>query len=235
MTQQPFKPEYFVRQDESPDRDFYREPRLVVHIDERAISAAGALYAEILPAGGEILDLMSSWRSHLPPAFPINRLVGLGMNAVELRENPQLDAYTVHDLNRDPHLPFSSNQFDGVINTVSVQYLTRPLEIFAEVYRVLRPGCPFIVTFSNRCFPTKAVRIWSALDDQEHTQLVAAYFRQSGPWADLHFEDRSGSPRGLGDPLFGVYAYKEGAPGVRVQDALAGEHSRSSTVRGPSE
>lgn len=207
MNENPFRPEHFEREDDAADEAFYVEPRLVVHIDEGAIQAAGAIYAELLPPGGEILDLMSSWRSHLPASFPLGGLVGLGMNATELAENPQLDAYTVQNLNVDPHLPFETGSFDGAINTVSVQYLTQPLAVFAEVFRVLRPGAPFIVTFSNRCFPTKAVRIWRSLGDYDHAQLVASYFQQSAPWSGLEAENRSPNP-GRSDPLIAVYAYK---------------------------
>ncbi|MGI8551732.1 MAG: class I SAM-dependent methyltransferase [Dehalococcoidia bacterium] len=207
MTENPFRPEHFRRIDEGPDDEFYEEPRLVTHIDDAAIAAAGRLYAELLPRGADILDLMSSWRSHLPESFPAGSLVGLGMNDVELSENRQLTQWVTHDLNFDPHLPFESDRFDGAIVTVSVQYLTRPLEVFAEVHRVLRPSAPFIVTFSNRCFPTKAIWIWRSLNDLEHAQLIASYFQFSGRWTDIQAEDRS--PRGAsGDPLYAVYARK---------------------------
>jgi SAM-dependent methyltransferase len=139
--------------------------------------------------------------------MPIKQLVGLGMNAEEMAANPRLDEFLVHDLNSDPHLPFEDNRFDGIINTVSVQYLTRPLEVFAEVYRVLRPGGRYIVTFSNRCFPTKAVDIWRSLNDQGHADLIAAYFQHSAPWSDLHALNCN--PNAIdGDPLYAVYARK---------------------------
>lgn len=209
MIENPFRPEHFERLDETADTDFYAQPRLVVHIDDGAIRAAGSLYAELLPPDGTILDLMSSWRTHLPDGLSAKQVIGLGMNAVEMDENPQLTSYVVEDLNADPRLPFDADQFDGVINTVSIQYLTRPLEVFAEVYRVLRPGAPFVITFSNRCFPTKAVRIWRSLGDREHVQLVAAYFRYSADWAELRAEERTPSGDYDGDPLFGVYARKK--------------------------
>lgn len=212
MSGSPFLPEHFERIDAAPDAEFYAYPRLVVHIDDGAIQAAGELYAELLPPDGTILDLMSSWRSHIPPDFPVRRLVGLGMNAAEMDANPQLESYVVHDLNANPRLPFDDNQFDGAINTVSVQYLTRPLEVFADVHRVLRRGAPYIVTFSNRCFPTKAVRVWQALGDREHAQLVAAYFHYSAAWADLQAEDRTSGGRG-GDPLYAVHARKAASAG----------------------
>jgi SAM-dependent methyltransferase len=203
----PFGPEHFERVDEEDDAVFYTQPRLVVHIDEQAVEAAGQIYASLLPPGGEFLDLMSSWRSHLPGDFPAGRLVGLGMNAEEMAGNPQLDEFVVHDLNAHPKLPFESDSFDGAIDTVSVQYLTSPLVVFAEVHRILRPGAHFILTYSNRCFPTKAVRIWTALDDRGHAQLIGAYFKHSGEWSPVTAYECNPN-RGFGDPLFVVYASK---------------------------
>jgi hypothetical protein len=208
VQESPFTPEHFGRMDESPDAEFYTEPRLVVHIDEPAIEAVGKLYASLLPPDDEILDLMSSWKSHLPPEFPVQRLVGLGMNEVELRENEQLDEWVVHDLNREPVLPFEDGRFGGCMVTVSVQYLTRPIEVFREVNRVLRPGTPFVVTFSNRCFPSKAVAIWRATGDQDHTRLVGAYFELSGGWSGLRLIDASPRLGSYSDPLYAVMAYK---------------------------
>jgi SAM-dependent methyltransferase len=202
-----FQPEYFQRIDESPDPEFYEQTRLVVHIDEGAIHAAGRLYASLLH-GGEILDLMSSWRSHLPDEFASGcRVLGLGMNQVELQENPQLSDWVVHDLNAEPRLPFESDRFDGAIVTVSVQYLTRPVEVFAEVYRVLRPGARFIVTFSNRCFWTKAVAVWRGLDDEGHARLVALYLREAG-FAAIETHRLAEWIEDVSDPLIAVTARK---------------------------
>ncbi|HTE84025.1 MAG TPA: methyltransferase domain-containing protein [Dehalococcoidia bacterium] len=214
VTDSPFLPEHFERVDEAADSEFYSQPRFVVHIDDQAIEAAGRVYASLLPRDGEILDLMSSWRSHIPAGFPVSRLVGLGMNAEEMAGNPQLDAYVVHDLNLDPTLSFETDQFDGVIDTVSIQYLTRPVEVFAEVYRVLRPAGRFVVTFSNRCFPTKAVRVWTALGDKGHAQLIASYFLSSARWSDLQAVECNPA-RGAGDPLFAVHASKPPAGSPR--------------------
>ncbi len=203
-----FRPEHFARQDEGNDANFYLEPRLVQHIDDQAIAAAGKLYASTLPQDDDILDLMSSWVSHLPEDFTVRRLVGLGMNETELSQNERLAAYTVQNLNADPILPFREGEFAGCIVTVSVQYLTKPIETFREVNRVLRPGAPFIVTFSNRCFPTKAVAIWRALSDQDHLKLVGAYFELSGGWIDLEPVDCSPRGRGHSDPLYAVIGRK---------------------------
>jgi hypothetical protein len=175
-----FPPDAFRRVDESADGDFYEAPRLVNHIDDYAIAAVGEAYRRFLPPGGEYLDLMSSWVSHLPPDLPRKRLVGHGMNEVELRNNPALDEYFLQDLNLNPDLPFEDGTFDGVTICVSVQYLTQPVAVFREIGRVLRPGCPLVVAFSNRCFPTKAVRIWTSLDDDGHARLIGAYAGEAG-------------------------------------------------------
>ena len=206
MPELPYKPEFFRREDESPDAMFYVEPRLLVHIDDYAIAAAGDLYAELLPANAALLDLMSSYKSHLPPALAPARLVGVGMNEVELRNNDQLTEHLVTDLNRDPALPFGDGEFDGAVVTVSVQYMTQPVEIFREVGRVLKPGAPFIVTYSNRMFPTKAVRIWRALDDRERAALIGTYFRHAGCFGDVTAEDRTAPDGPPHDPLFAVWA-----------------------------
>lgn len=208
MTESPFKPHFFERQDESPDPHFYTAPRLVVHIDDYAIAAARAAYLDLLPKQGAILDLMSSWKSHMPPELEWMRLAGLGMNETELRENDQLTEYLVHDLNSDPRLPYADGEFDGAVVTVSVQYMTRPVEIFRDVGRVLKPGAPFIVTYSNRLFPTKAVRIWTALDDRERAALIAAYFRHAGNFGEAQSADRSIDSGTYNDPLYAVWAHR---------------------------
>lgn len=194
---------------------FYAEPRLVAHIDEGAIAALTAHYAELLPAGSRVLDLMSSWISHLPDGFDGARVAGLGMNAEELARNPALDERVVRDLNADPRLPFGDGEFDAVLIAVSVQYMRRPLEVFREIGRVLDGGGICVVSFSNRCFPTKAVRIWQGLDDAGHVQLAGAYFHYSGAFEPPQWFDRSprpGAPPGTADPLYVVQARKKAEP-----------------------
>lgn len=198
------QPDYFKKADETNDDLFYVQPRLVVHIDEGAVAATTDLYRAYLPAYSEVLDLMSSWRSHLPPDVHYERVAGLGMNEVELRENPRLTDFTVQNLNQNPRLPYRDATFDGCVCTVSVQYLTNPVVVFAEVARVLRPGSPFVVTFSNRMFPTKAVAIWQSLDDRGHQKLVELYFQQAEEFTDIEVLDRSPRGRWAGDPLFAV-------------------------------
>ena len=202
-----FPSQPFLREDEAPDPLFYAQPRLVVHIDEPAIKAIGAFFEQHLPARGVILDLMSSWRSHLPEGFPKEKLVGVGLNDVEMRDNPQLDERLVHDLNADPALPFDDDAFDAAVVTVSIQYMIRPLEIFAEVHRILKPAAALHVIYSNRMFPTKAIALWQSLDDEARGKLITYYFRGSGRWEGLDVRDISPNP-GLSDPVCVVSARK---------------------------
>jgi SAM-dependent methyltransferase len=201
----PFPSGFFDRGDPMPDPVFYSWPRLVTHLDDAAIAAVGALYDE-LEISGEVLDLMSSWISHFrtPPA----RLTVLGMNSDELDENPLAAARVVHDLNAEPRLPFPDESFDAVVCCVSVDYLTRPIEVFADAARVVRPGGMFVCTFSNRCFPTKAVRGWLYADDERRCEIVERYFRLAGGWDEPRSQRRTPASH-LGDPLFAVWAHRE--------------------------
>ncbi len=198
--------ELFDRDDPTPDEQFYREPRKVVHIDLYAIQAVTELYRELVPPNGAILDLMSAWHSHLPTEVKYQRVVGLGMNEEEMADNPELSEFVVHNLNSNGPLPFEADTFDAVLCAVSVQYLPRPVETFMEVARVLKPGAPFIITFSNRCFPTKAINLWLHTDDKAHAQIVALYFLASGQFDNIVYQDRSPGPQF--DPLFAVWGRK---------------------------
>jgi SAM-dependent methyltransferase len=201
--------EAFRRYDESPDEEFYRLPRFVTHIDDRAIAAVTQLYREHFPPGGSILDLMSSWVSHLPEEVRYERVVGLGMNENELEKNPRLDAYVVQNLNTNPRLPFGDAEFDGAGICVSIDYLTRPVEVLREVGRVLKVGAPLIISFSNRCFPTKAITIWHQLDDRGRMHLVERYLQEAGTFDGIRSLDRS--PRRLfTDPLYAVIGESAG-------------------------
>ena len=210
--QSDYPPELFRRQDESDDSLFYSEPRLVVHIDYEAIGAISAYFNEILPRDGVILDLMSSWRSHMPPDLPIRRLIGLGLNAVELDENPQLDDRIVHDLNANPSLPLDDCSLDAAVVTVSIQYMVKPVEVFREVNRILKPGAAFHVIYSNRMFPTKAVAVWQSLDDRRRAQLIASYFQNSGEnsggWEDIRAFNITPQLPHYSDPVYVVAASK---------------------------
>jgi FKBP-type peptidyl-prolyl cis-trans isomerase 2/SAM-dependent methyltransferase len=208
----------FVRDDEKPDMDFYRKPRFVYHIDDTARDVVRNTYGRFLADGMHVLDLMSSWQSHIPAGLTLGRLVGLGLNEKELKRNAQLSEHRVSDLNTDADLPFESNSFDVVVNTVSVEYLTNPIIVFREVCRVLRPEGYFVITFSNRWFPTKAIRIWHELHEFERMGLVLEYFLRAGGFKDMQTYSIRGLPRPhddkyypelmFSDPVYAVWGLK---------------------------
>ena len=170
----------FTKIDGEEDEHFYEEPRLVYHIDDNAVAALTDFYRTVLPAGGVLLDLMSSWVSHLPPETQYAEIIGHGMNATELAANKRLARWFVQNLNRDPALPLADASIDAAMICVSVQYLEEPIAVLREVAGVLRPGGPVVISFSNRCFWTKAVAVWRALGDDGHAALVERYLRTAG-------------------------------------------------------
>jgi len=199
----PLSPNLFRRLDESPDSEFYTLPRFVTHIDDATIAALTAFYREGLPARARVLDLMSSWVSHLPADVEYEGVAGLGMNAEELARNPRLTERVVQDLNVTPALPWDDASFDFVLNAVSIQYLTRPVEVFAEVRRVLRPGGAHIIATSHRMFPTKAIAGWHVLEPADRLRLICGYFVLAGGYETPCVLDRSPPDA---DPLWIVLA-----------------------------
>lgn len=206
----------FRRVDEEDDSHFYLVPRLVNHIDTVAMARIQQLYGRLLKPGMRVLDLMSSWNSHLPDSLAPLSVTGVGLNRTELESNRRLADFQVHDLNREPILHTQGNSYDAAVCTVSVEYLNRPLEVFREVARLLKPGAPFIVTFSERWFPTKVIRLWTELHPFERLGLVVDYFRRSEAFDHISTEtyrgqlrpadDRYAGINPLSDPVYAVWA-----------------------------
>lgn len=215
-----FSKEAFTRLDESDDSLFYARDRFVQHLDSVALSTVewvlGRLIREDEPV---ILDLMAGWDSHIPATVRPAKVVGLGLNRNELSQNPALDDFVVHDLNQVPKLPFPDNFFDAVINTVSVDYMTKPFEVFGEVERILKPGGVFVVIFSNRMFVPKATRVWQECSESIRVDLVRQFFDHTEGFGPVTTFVSSGKPRPredkyahLGvpsDPIYVLYAEKE--------------------------
>ena len=195
-----FSDHAFVRQDAREDSVFYSAPRLVNHLDHLALSHLSEIYRRFMRADMHILDLMSSWVSHLPPQPVAAQVIGLGMDAEELAVNPQLTHTVVQDLNQHTTLPFADASFDLVVCTVSIEYLIQPLAVIAEVRRVLAPGGHFVVSCSDRWFPTKAIALWSELHPFERLGLVLEYLRRVGGFINLGTESLQGWPRPGDDP-----------------------------------
>lgn len=196
---------FFSRQDESPDEDFYADPRFTTHIDDSTISNITQYYREVLRPGDKLLDLMSSWISHLPNEISYRHVSGLGMNEQELERNPRLNDYLVQNLNVQPTLPYQDESFDAVMIIVSIQYLTRPQEVFSEIERILSPGGKCIVAMSHRLFPTKAIYGFQVLPPADRCQLVSTYMTQANQEFQTRIIDRS-PPNA--DPLWLVVGTK---------------------------
>jgi SAM-dependent methyltransferase len=202
----------FARDDDTPDPEFYAAPRRVIHVDGICAMRIAAIYRTLLPAGSRTLDLMAAWRSHLPDT--LGEVVGLGMNAEEMADNPRLARHVVHDLNADPRLPFDHASFDAAVCTASVEYLTHPLDAMRELRRVLKPGGALVLTFSHRYFPPKAIRLWTRLHPMERMGWVASLLKGAG-FAQVETyverglardpEDRYADRLAEADPLFAVW------------------------------
>ncbi len=199
----------YERQDEGKDSVFYKNPRFVSHMDEAALDIVRQVYAKFIYDGAKVLDLMSSWETHLPKGVTPKEVIGIGMNEKELSSNRFLTEYRVHDLNETQSIPFAKESFDIVICSASIEYLTHPDVVFNEVARVLRPEGAFVVTFTNRWFPTKSVRIWEELHDFEKMGLALEHFRGTGHFSNLQTYSVRGLSRPKNDKYYGQYAFAD--------------------------
>ena len=199
--------QFFAKEDTSDDSLFYEMPRLVTHIDDNACMVLKGYYRSLLKDGDSVLDLMSSWVSHLPEDINYSKVSAQGMNKVELEANPQLTDFIVQNLNTNQVLPYGDEEFDLCTIAVSVQYLTSPVRVFEEIARVLKPNGKCCVSFSNRMFPTKAILAWRMSSNQDHCNLVSQYFKKTEMFAEVKVE-RLVEENGYYDPLFAVIGKK---------------------------
>lgn len=204
----------FERDSEHADAEFYKKPRMVDHLDSLALNTLEELISRLVPDNAEVLDLMSGPNSHINPKLNPKSVTGVGLNQEEMDANQSITKTVIHDVNADTTLPFDQDTFDVALLTISVQYVTRPVELFREVARVVKPGGLFIVTFSNRFFPPKAVSIWKDSNDNQRKMLVNGYFNKSESFIIEGDFESSGKPRPeddkyyeLGIPSDPVYAF----------------------------
>ena len=210
------RPEQRSKLDDTNDLDFYNSPRLVTHVDEGFIARLRNLYRERLKPNSRVLDLMSSWVSHLPDDVEFAHVEGHGMNAEELAKNPKLSNYFLQNLNQNPKLPLDDADFDAVLITVSIQYLQYPEAVLSEIYRVLKPNGIVIISFSNRMFYQKAIAAWRDGTDTDRVNLVKQYFQSvdgfTQPEVIVHQPPVAGILQMLGmaggDPFYAVVASK---------------------------
>ena len=212
-----FSDEPYLRADDSIDSEFYSRARHINHLDEAAQAQLKSVYKKLIPADCEILDLMSSINSHIDESLERKKITGLGLNRAELEANPLLDEIIIHDINNNQQLPFDDASFDITVCSLSIEYITQPSRLFDEVARILRPEGRFIISFSNRWFPTKAVQVWNNLHDFERIGLVMEYFIDSAHFGDINTYSLRGVPRPsndkhnipLSDPVYVVWANRE--------------------------
>jgi hypothetical protein len=210
------RPEQRSKLDDTDDLDFYDAPRLVTHVDQGFIDHLANLYQETLQPDSRVLDLMSSWVSHLPPTMEFAHVEGHGMNEVELAKNLRLDHYFVQNLNQNPQLPLEDADFDAVLITVSIQYLQYPEAVLSEIYRVLKPNGVVIISFSNRMFYQKAIAAWRDGTDTDRVNLVRKYFQSVDGFTEPQIIVHQSPVPGLlqmlgmggGDPFYAVVARK---------------------------
>jgi SAM-dependent methyltransferase len=209
------RPEQRSKLDESDDGLFYDYPRFVTHVDEGFIQQLTQLYQQKLAPQSRVLDLMSSWVSHLPEEMDFAHVEGHGLNAEELAKNPRLDHYFVQNLNQNPQLPLPDQSFDAVLNTVSVQYVQYPEAVFSEILRLLKPGGVAIISFSNRMFWQKAVQVWRDGSDSQRLDLVKRYFQGTSGFTEPEVIKKTAALpsvfnlfQGGGDPFYAVLAHR---------------------------
>ena len=200
---------FFAKEDTSDDSLFYEIPRLVTHIDDNACMVLKGFYRSLLKDGDSVLDLMSSWVSHLPEDINYSKVSAQGMNRVELEANPQLTDFIVQNLNTNQVLPYKDEEFDLCTIAVSVQYLTSPVRVFEEIVRVLKPNGKCCVSFSNRMFPTKAILAWRMSSNVDHCNLVSQYFNKPEKFGEVLIA-KLAEENGYHDPLYAVIGQKGG-------------------------
>ena len=213
--------------DSENDAIFYRDPRFVHHLDGAFRQRLTKLYREKIPPCATVLDLMSSWVSHLPDEIHYERVIGHGLNAQELAANPRLDSNWIQNLNIDQTLPLPDAFVDTTLIVAGWQYLQYPEAIAAELLRITRPSGQVIVSFSNRMFFTKAPQIWTDADDREHLDYVANVLTAQGWELSTQIAEETRAPGvmgligGHGDPFFSVIAHK-------AQPRSASSHEKQS-------
>ena len=238
-----FSKDAFSRCDETDDSIFYSTDRFVSHLDSLALSTVEDLIGQlVMEPNPVILDLMAGWDSHIPKALKPSKVVGMGLNKSELAKNEALTDIVLHDLNKNPVLPLPDCTFHAVINTVSVDYMTKPVQVFREVGRILRSGGLFLVIFSNRMFPQKAVRVWRESSEEERVLLVEEFFNRARVFERTSIFISKGKPRPKddkyahldipSDPVYAVYTDKKGGSPARKPAKCRKDNGRRYILEG---
>lgn len=175
-----FHPAAFTRANNEVDTIFFSSRQENTLMDAGARTAVTALYQTALPAGGSVLDLMCGALSHFPQEAHFTSVVGVDVSRAALDENNALTERVVQDLNVTPMLDLPDESMDAVCLCDGLAYLTQPLVVLKEACRVLRPGAPLIVTFSDNFHAAKAVALWQALEPADRVRLVSILLSRAG-------------------------------------------------------
>lgn len=197
----------FLRKIEDDDAVFYDAVDSKPPVDQVAIEQLKLFFAHQLKDNTKILDLMAAPDSYLPEQFTLLDVTGLGVKESDMQQNPVLNHRVVHDLNRSPKLPFEDHEFDTIICSFAIEYMTKPQKVFLELSRILKPGGKVIISFSEHFYQKKVIALWEDVHPFERMGVVLEYFRQSGQFENLRSESIRGLIKNDDDPFISKNAY----------------------------
>ena len=198
--------------DTSDDQIFYQQPRYVHHLSEPFRSRLTSLYSEYLLKHHVILDLMSSWVSHLPTNIRYKKVIGHGLNEAELITNKRLDRFWIQNLNKTQNMPIEDSCIDVGLIVAGWQYLQYPEKVSLELSRIIKPDSFLIISFTNRAFWTKSPNIWTYSSEENRMEYVNSVLTSSGWTIEKLLNEKTYEKKLFGlysvesDPFFSVIA-----------------------------
>ena len=200
------------KSDISDDEIFYQQPRFVHHLSDSFRTRLTNLYSEYLLKHYIILDLMSSWVSHLPPNIRYKKVIGHGLNQAELSSNERLDSFFVKNLNKKQNMPIEDSSIDVGLIVAGWQYLQYPEKISLELSRIIKSDSLLIISFTNRAFWSKSPNIWTYSSEVKRIEYVTSILIDNG-WRiekilneKTYQENLFGLYNSESDPFFSVIA-----------------------------
>ena len=200
------------KSDISDDEIFYQQPRFVHHLSDSFRNRLTSLYSEYLLNHYIILDLMSSWVSHLPSNISYKKVIGHGMNEAELSSNERLDRFFVQNLNKKQNMPIEDSSVDVGLIVAGWQYLQYPEKVSLELSRVIKSDSLLIISFTNRAFWTKAPNIWTYSSEEKRIEYVTSVLTSNGWRIEKILNEKTQDKKLFGfytsesDPFFSVIA-----------------------------
>ena len=201
-----------TKSDICDDEIFYQQPRFVHHLSDSFRTRLTSLYSEYLLNHHIILDLMSSWVSHLPSNISYKKVIGHGMNEAELSSNERLDRFFVQNLNKKQNMPIEDSSIDVGLIVAGWQYLQYPEKVSLELSRVIKSDSLLIISFTNRAFWTKAPNIWTYSSEEKRIEYVTNVLTSNGWRIEKILNERTHDKKLFGfyssesDPFFSVIA-----------------------------